>query len=294
MIKPEFFIFEILVYLLFLACLWHAWRQGNTRVFELITSLVYGVFLEWMTIKQLSAYAYGHFLVMFDGAPLAVGVGWAVIIYSGMEFVKQLNMPAVARPFLVGFMALNIDVAMDAIAIRQGFWTWAIPLDAQWFGVPWGNFWAWYIVVTSFSGLLYWMQTAGWRVSPHRLKRWGYAPLAFVGSVIILAFTNALFAYEIGRTNISGLLSMGFLLQVGALIVIIYRPRLQSETKLNPVAFAVPLVFHVYFNVIGFVKGYYAQIPLLGVIGVLMLITGMFAHLYPVWKSKKEVSTKIP
>ncbi len=102
---------------LFVACL----ASGKFTCFELITSLVYGVFLEWMTIKQLSAYAYGHFLVMFDGAPLAVGVGWAVIIYSGMEFVKQLNMPAVARPFLVGFMALNIDVAMDAIAIRQGF-----------------------------------------------------------------------------------------------------------------------------------------------------------------------------
>ena len=276
-----------MIYLLFLACLWHARRQGASRVLELMTSVVYGIVLEWMTIKQLSAYSYGHFLIMFDGAPLAVGLGWAVIIYSGMEFVKQLKISSVARPFLVGFMALNIDVAMDAIAIRLGFWTWAIPLDAQWFGVPWGNFWAWYIVVTSFSGLIYWMQTAGWRSAASPLKRWGYAPLAFVGSLAILAATNALFAYEIGRDNISGLISMGLLLQVGALIVIIFRPSVQSGTKLDPVAFAVPLVFHIYFNVMGFIKGFYAAIPVLGYIGMLMLLAGLFAHLYPVWKARR-------
>ena len=115
---PEtvFLTFELLTLLLFAACLWHAARQGKTRVLELLASLVYGVSLEWMTLRQLEAYHYGQFLVMIDGAPLCIGLGWAVILYSSMEFVKQLDMPLFAQPFLVGLLALNIDAAMDAVA----------------------------------------------------------------------------------------------------------------------------------------------------------------------------------
>lgn len=52
----EFLLSEFLNIALFAACLWHAARQGKTRVFELLASLVYGVALEWMTIKLVEAY----------------------------------------------------------------------------------------------------------------------------------------------------------------------------------------------------------------------------------------------
>ena len=65
--KFEFLLSEFVNIALFLACLWHAARQGRTRVLELLASLVYGVALEWMTIKLVEAYEYGRFLVMIEG-----------------------------------------------------------------------------------------------------------------------------------------------------------------------------------------------------------------------------------
>jgi hypothetical protein len=286
-LNPQFLVFEVLIYILFVASLYRAVQQGSSRVSELLFGALYGVFLEWMTIQQLSAYKYGHFLVMIDGAPLCIGLAWSVIIFGGMEYVKQLEIPGIARPFLIGFLALNMDLACDAIAIRQGFWTWAIPLNAQWFGVPWGNFWAWYIVVTSYSGMLYVFQTRQWRTSKSFWKRWGYVPLAMTISIVILALTNYLFLYEFGANGISGLLSMGFLLQAGALIVITFRPKVPATAKVDPLSFAAALVFHIYFNWIGFQNGYYRQIPILGFAGMLMLLLGLFIHLYPAWRARK-------
>lgn len=287
MIKADFLIFELLTIALFIGCFWHAAKQGRFRVLELLFSLFYGVFLEWMTIQQLEAYSYGKFLIMFDGAPLCIGLGWAVIIYSAMEFVKQLDMPVYARPFLAGFLALNLDLGMDAIAIRQGFWHWVIPLDAQWFGVPWGNFWAWYIVVTSFSGLLYLFRTYGWQESKHAWLRWLYVPFAFIGSVAILALTNAIYAFVLGTTDLAGALSMVVLLWLGIIMVFSARPKWIPMKKLDWVIFAVPLGFHLYFNIVGFVQGYYIQMPILAVIGLIMLVLGLALHLYPFYLGKR-------
>src|SRR5262249_24211695 len=139
---------------LFAGCLWDAARRGKFDVLELLWGGFYGFLLEWLTIKQLSDYHYGRFLIMVDGAPLAVALGWAVIIYTSMRFSTQIKLPEAARPILDALLALNIDLALDAVAIRLGMWIWVgVRLDQQWFGVPWANFWAWFIVVWHFQGL---------------------------------------------------------------------------------------------------------------------------------------------
>ncbi len=146
-VNPIYLLFEFITYALFVACLWHAARQhGRHRVLELVFTLLYGVLLEWLTIRQLAAYRYGQFLIMIDDAPLVIGMGWAVIIYSAMEFTSRLRMPDMARPLFDALLALNIDLSMDAIAIRlmdgvtpgQGMWHWGAitTQNAEWFGVP--------------------------------------------------------------------------------------------------------------------------------------------------------------
>ena len=279
--EPAFIAFEILTFLLFIACLWHAARQGKTRVLELVTSLVYGVLLEWLTIMQVEAYEYGKFLVMFDGAPLCIGLGWAVIIYSGMEFVKNFDMPDFARPFMVGLLALNLDAGMDALAIRLGFWNWVIPLDMQWFGVPYGNFWAWYIVVTSFSGLVYWLRAKGWSTSRHMLKQWLYAPLALIVSIVILMLSNYSFVTLLGRSDLGTAMALILLLLLGATVIFVTRPSFIPVKKIDWVVLLVPFAFHLFFNLFGFISGIYTRQPILAVIGFVMFIAGMVVHLWP-------------
>lgn len=277
----EFLLSEFLNLALFIACLWHAARLGRTRVLELGASLVYGVALEWMTIKLVEAYDYGRFLIMIDSAPLAIGLGWAVIIYSAMEFAKYIRMPDYARPFLVGLLALNIDAGMDAVAIRLGFWNWVIPLDQQWFGVPWGNFFAWFVVAASFSGMLYLFRARGWQASAQHWKVWLYPWLALALSLLILAGSNYLFVHFLGRSDLGGAISMLALVIPAVLLVYSTRPRVIPQARLDPVVLAVPLVFHVLFTVFGFTKGIYSQNTILAVAGVLMLVSGLGVHLWP-------------
>src|SRR5215510_1836935 len=147
--------FEGLILLLFGGCLSHASRRGRLYAVELLWAGVYGFLLEWLSLKQLHAYQYGHFLIMLDGAPLCIALGWAVIIYTSMEFSERIQLPEAARPVLDALMAINIDLAFDIVAIRLGMWAWnGVSLDQQWFGVPWANLWAWFIVVWSFSGFI--------------------------------------------------------------------------------------------------------------------------------------------
>ena len=97
---------------------------------------------------------------MIGDVPLCIGVAWSCIIYSAMEFSDASSLPYWARPILDGLLALNIDLALDAVAIRLGFWSWGQGLKFQYFGVPYANFWAWVLVVFSFS--------LGYRLLAHR------------------------------------------------------------------------------------------------------------------------------
>ncbi|MBE0688348.1 MAG: carotenoid biosynthesis protein [Anaerolineaceae bacterium] len=284
--KAAFIIFELLTILLFVACFWHAVRQKNGKVLELIFAMIFGVFLEWMTIQQLEAYHYGEFFLMLDGAPICIGLGWAVIIYSGMEFVKHLEMPDYARPFLVGMLALNLDLAMDAIAIRLGFWNWVIPLDWQWFGVPWGNFWAWYIVVVSYSGFLYWFRN----IHKRRVSAWlrnTYPLFAFLISVVILAITNYVFANVFAKTELVSAMSMLLIILAGGVIIYVVKPGFKKDVYVDKVILAVPLTFHTFFTVFGFAGGFYATLPILGVTGLTMFAVGLGIHLWPWWLKKR-------
>lgn len=287
--KAAFIIFELLTILLFVACFWHAVRQKNGKTLELMFALIFGVFLEWMTIQQLEAYHYGEFILMLDGAPICIGLGWAVIIYSGMEFVKHLEMPDYARPFLVGMLALNLDLAMDAIAIRLGFWNWVIPLDWQWFGVPWGNFWAWYIVVVSYSGFLYWFRN----LHKQRGSAWlrnTYPLFAFLSAVVILAITNWVFANVFAKTELVSAMSMLLIILAGGVIIYVVKPEFKKDAYVDKVILAVPLTFHAFFNVFGFAGGFYASLPILGVIGLAMFAVGLGIHLWPWWLNKRKPS----
>jgi hypothetical protein len=194
-ISIYFILFELLVYVLFFLCLGNAWREGMAEALGLLAGVLFGVLLEWATIRQLDAYQYGRFLVMLGDVPLPIGVAWGCIIYSARLFSDASSLPWLARPILDGLLALNIDLSMDAIAIRLGMWDWGLGMQAQYFGVPWANFWAWFWVVCSFSlGLRLFSRFTG------RLGSW-LAPLGgvLVGLAGVLG-TNYLIVYVVPPT----------------------------------------------------------------------------------------------
>lgn len=73
---------------------------------------------------------------MILDVPLCIGVAWGCILYSAMQFSDGSGLPYWTCPVLDGLLALNIDLALDAVAIRLGFWDWDQGIEFQYFGVP--------------------------------------------------------------------------------------------------------------------------------------------------------------
>ena len=269
--SPYLLTFELLLYALLFFCARHAWRIGGlSAVWRLVAGVGFGVLLESATISQLDAYAYGRFLVMFGGVPLAIGVGWGVIIYSVQRFSDATSLPPMFRPVLDGLLALNIDLAMDAVAIRLGMWQWGIDLTAEYFGVPYANFWAWFWVVSSFS--------AGVRLLAYRddwFGRW-LAPVAGIlfGLMVVLS-TNTLIVYQVPRELY--LATIVAVLGTALGLVILARPHVHLSS-VPPVGAWVPLGFHLYFLVAGLVSGIFAQKPFLLFVSVLMTLIALSLH----------------
>ncbi|MBX3000701.1 MAG: carotenoid biosynthesis protein [Caldilineaceae bacterium] len=272
MANGYFVSFDVVMVSLLALCLVHAWRSGGAaRSWALLAGVLFGLLLEWATIQQLHAYTYGRFPLMIAGeVPVAIGIGWGVILYSAQRFSQATSLPHWLHPVLNGLLALNIDLSMDAIAIRLGFWDWGQGLDSQYFGVPYANFWAWFWVVFSFS---WGLQLLADR--PHWAGRW-LGPLGAilvgVGGVLI---TNYLITFVVPRSWSSAAIALT--LSAALVLVLVYRPRLHVH-PVPALVFWVPFAFHLYFLVTGLLSGALLAHPFLLIVSLVM--TGLVFWLH--------------
>lgn len=265
-----FILFELIIYLQLALCLQHAWKQGMPNLLRLLAGIFFGVTLELATIRQLEAYEYGQFLIMILDVPLCIGVAWSCILYSVMEFSDASSLPYWTRPILDGLLALNIDLALDAIAIRLGFWDWGQGLSFQYFGVPYANFWAWFWVVSSFSfGYRLLAQRADW------VRTW-LSPLSavMIGLAGVLG-TNAFIAFVV-PFPLHGLI-VASVLMFAFIVVLVLRPHFH----LNPVpafVFWVPMLTHLYTLAAGLLSGVIFDPPFLLHVSLVMIAVAVYLH----------------
>lgn len=275
--SPYFLLFELIIYIQFALCLSHALKHGTRNLLKLGFGILFGVMLELATIRQLNAYEYGQFFIMVLDVPLCIGVAWSCIIYSAMEFSDATNLPTFLRPVLDGLLGLNLDLALDAVAIRFGFWDWGQGLEFQYFGVPYANFWAWFWVVLSFS--------LGYRLLASRTDRigtWLSAPLAFVIGLAGVLGTNALIVFGVPAGMRNGLI--GVTLAAALALVIFLRPKFYQKT-VAPLVFWVPFLTHAYVMAAGIVSGIIFQPVFLLIVGLLMLGISFALH----WKTIQKI-----
>ena len=276
-----FILFEIIIYIQFVLCARHAFRYGTIANFlKLGFGILFGVTLELATIRQLNAYEYGRFLLMVWDVPLCIGVAWGCIIYSVMEFSDASSLPYWFRPILDGLLALNIDLALDAVAIRFGFWDWGQGLQSQYFGVPYANFWAWFWVVFSFS--------MGYRVFARNTDwagKWLSAPLAFIVGLAGVLGTNAFITFVVPTSIRAGVIAITLITALG--IVFYKRPHFYQR-PVHPIAFWIPFLTHTYILVAGIASGVIFKPVFLLIVGLAMLVIAFYLHN----KSAKEIFAK--
>lgn len=265
-----FLLFELIIYIQFALCLNHATKHGTANLLKLAFGILFGVMLELATIWQLNSYEYGRFLFMVSDVPLCIGVAWSCIIYTAMEFSDASSLPYFLRPVLDGLLALNIDLALDAVAIRFGFWDWGQGLEFQYFGVPYANFWAWFWVVFSFSlGYRFLARRTGW------VGRWLAAPLAFIVGLAGVLGTNAFIVFIVPRSAVP--VTVFATLLSALLLILILRPGFYLR-PVHPIAFWVPFLTHAYILIAGLFSGIIFNPIMLLVIGAAMLVISFFLH----------------
>ena len=237
---------------------------------RLFAGILFGVTLELATIRQLDAYEYGQFLIMLLDVPLCIGVAWSCILYSVMACSDASSLPYWTRPLLDGLLALNIDLALDAIAIRLGFWNWGQGLGFQYFGVPYANFWAWFWVVSSFS--------FGYRLFARRgewMKTWLAPLLALLVGLGGVLGTNALIAFIV-PSALHGPV-VGITLTLAFVAVLAMRPRFYL-LAVPGLVFWVPLLTHLYTLFAGLISGVILQPPFLLYISLAMISVAIYLH----------------
>jgi uncharacterized membrane protein len=251
-----------------LLCLLHA-LPDRDRVGLLGAGVVYGVLLEQLVILQFEAYTYPveEYLLTVADVPIVIGLGWAVIIYSGLHLGERLGLSPTRLPLFVGLFALHIDLAMDAVAIRVPFWEWTPP--GAWFGVSLGNFLGWFLVATLFS--------AAWLGLRDRL-----GPLARGPTAIVLAVAGLIVGLQgwdaVATTVPRKAVVLVVLLVLSTLVVARgdFDPRPPDR-----IPAVVPFLYHGFFLalLVGFEM--YRERPLMLVVSLAMLGVGVALHAAP-------------
>ncbi len=161
-------------------------RRGRLPFLELLSAAIFGILLEEGDQLIFETYHYSsHFSLTVDRAPIVIGLTWALIIAGSMRITDALGVRRRYAPFVDAVLAISLDLAFDAIAIRIGLWTWrGIGATEGWFGVPAGNFYAWLWVTLAFSVLTRWLRDA----APRRpALAWGQLAVPIPAYVILLA-----------------------------------------------------------------------------------------------------------
>jgi uncharacterized membrane protein len=279
---------EVMSYVLFGVCAWHALKvvRSKQRFLELVMAAIFGVVLEeFNVILSGGFYVYGRdFLVIFDQAPLAIGLGWAVIIYSAMRISDAYGLQEWVKPFFDAIQAILIDLSMDVIAIRLGFWRWPIPLTDGWFGVPAGNFFGWMLVVVIYSGLTRFVRHLVKKNSDNRyLALQVLSPPICYGLLYSLLWVYVTVAYAVFSVEAERFIIFGAELALFAAIVLfsVIRHGVKIQGKIELGMSFVQLTFHAVFLSALMITGIFTQIPAMIPIAVILLVAELALHRIP-------------
>ncbi len=148
-----------------------AWKRERPMAIIMLAAMIYGYLVEYSQVTQSVAillfpdqpvvvpYSYPFALVMLPGpVPLGICLSWGIVIFAAMKTASLLVPVAeqagiggfILRSMIAGFLAVSIDLALDPSLVKLGFWVWHTE-PQLWFGVPWNNFIAWFVIVSCFS-----------------------------------------------------------------------------------------------------------------------------------------------
>jgi len=257
-----------------------AMRRGRLPFLELLSAAAFGILLEEGDQLIFETYHYSpNFLLTVDRAPIVIGLTWALIIAGAMRITDALGVRRRYAPFVDAILAISLDLAFDAIAIRVGLWTWrGIGPQEGWFGVPAGNFNAWLWVTLAFSLMSRWVRDAA---SERPAREWwqllvpipaylilliGMMPFAFLRPVVDPAPGGGMWLFLVSLAVFAAIAGYG-----------VWGPdRAAANGERTAmldirVAFTSRVAIHCFFLTALILLGFVPQVPMLLAVGLLLL-----------------------
>lgn len=283
---------ELCMYILFILCLTNAFKKGLSHVCYLLGGLLFGLMLEYINVISNMGYTYGKFIVMFGKAPLdiplCIGIGWSIIMYASRLFTDAFRLPLWVSVTLDTLLAINIDLSMDTVAYRLHMWHWdwsnsaSNPLTADWFGIPYGNFFGWLMVVFFYSSSYRLLERAFAKRTNGKTIKTALVPLVSVALsqialYVMLVYVDSFLYNKFGVTSrhrfIAFLIVLLFTAGIG------WSKRKSSGfTSIPLVSFLVPLWFHLFFFIWLFIGKFYLETPWLLITACINLLIGFAIH----------------
>lgn len=280
---------ECCSYFLFIVCLRYAIRKGPRYINYLLGGLAFGVILEYLNVVATHGYTYGKFLVMFGNGPsaipLCIGVGWSIIMFSTRVFTDEMGLPLWSAAAMDALLVLSIDLSMDTVAYRLHMWNWnwpagANPLRADWFGVPYNNFFAWLLVAffySSFSRLMERFVDTQQRNTPVMAALVPVTAIVLSEAalfVIIVCIDKYLDRYRIGALYRCIAFSAVLLVMIGRG----WKKKNAAASPLPAVTWLVPLWFHAASLAWFFTEGFFMESKRLTAVAILNVLLALYIH----------------
>jgi hypothetical protein len=275
-----------------------AWRHSRARFVELITAFLFGLLLEQGDILLFGTYRYNENWILLGDVAVAIALTWALIIAGAMNLTDALGIRdagsaertggtlrwlirGLPAPMADAVWAILLDLAIDAVAIRLGLWTWTIRADEGWFGVPWGNFFAWIFVAFWFSFFTRLVRAQEDKTGfISRFGQWCVPIAAFVGLIgtlvpfVAIENTAALPLVPDEAGSYQNGVWMVFAITLGLFAVVTVWALFQKRVAREPADHWLLLNrfgIHLLFLAAMVVTGMYLQAPLLLVVALVML-----------------------
>ncbi len=279
----HFWVIEICVFLFAAGLVRHALRQGGRWLSTYLWGMGFGLVVELIIVLKANPaaqhYVYGDFLlmvtVMGKGVPLWVGVGWGAIVYMASFTAQRLRSPWSVRPFSAGVLAVNIDLTLDPMAERLGFWTWHNVDPINLYGVPLDNFLGWFFIVSSYAFFARWL----FRIIP--ANTWGrvvWIPpaggiLALIAVVLIELIMPHIYSLPLGQTWAFLAVFVGAAVLLAAFAL---RSRRDNPAELQ--VLGTVLGMHTISLFLLFFTGSFRELPSLMVFVPMTALVGFFAY----------------
>ena len=281
-VNPLYLLIEGTASVFFIGAALAALRRGRLPFLELLSAAAFGILLEEGDQLVFETYHYSaDWILAVDRAPVVIGLTWALIIAGAMRLTDALGVRRRYAPFVDAVLAVSLDLAFDAIAIRMGLWTWrGIGSTDGWFGVPAGNFYSWLFVTLAFSSLTRWLRHAAARRSALEWLQLAVPLPAFgilLAAIVPFAILHPIVDPSPGGGMVLFLIVMAVFLAISAWGVwgpdrVV--PDAEGLAMLDlGLALGIRVAIHGFFIAALVVIGAAAELPVLFVVAVVLLAT---------------------